>query len=46
MYAALVLYVTLVGIKIITAAELPQRGELIMYVIKFGLVLYFATGNA
>ncbi|MDJ1305394.1 MAG: type IV secretion system protein [Candidatus Midichloria sp.] len=45
-YAVLVLYVTLVGIKIITAAELPQRGELIMYVVKFGLVLYFATGNA
>ncbi|WHQ46723.1 MAG: hypothetical protein MTP17_04485 [Candidatus Midichloria sp.] len=36
----------MVGIKIITAAELPQRSELIIYVVKVGLVLYFATGTA
>ena len=45
-YVVLILYVTMVGIKIITAAELPQKGEMIMYIIKFGLVMYFATGSA
>ena len=45
-YVVMILYVTIVGIKIMTATELPQRGEMIMYIIKFGLVLYFATGSA
>jgi len=44
-YVILVLYVTLVGIKIIISTEVPQKSELIMYIIKFGLVLYFTTGS-
>lgn len=45
-FVVLVLYVALIGLKILTSSEAPHRGEMIMYVIKFALVLYFATGNA
>lgn len=41
--AVLTLYLTLLGIKIMSAAQLPSRGEWIMYAIKFGLVVYFVT---
>jgi len=44
--AALTLYVALIGLKIITAGQPPSRGEAVMYVVKFGLVLFFATGDA
>ncbi len=42
---ALTLYVALVGIKIMTAGQPPSRAEGVMYVLKFALVLYFATGD-
>ncbi len=42
----LVLYVFLIGFKMITSAHPPSRGELLMYLMKFALVLYFATGGA
>ena len=44
-YTILVLYVSIIGIKLISAGETPQRGELIMYVIRLALVLYFTTGS-
>ncbi|MDA0939006.1 MAG: type IV secretion system protein [Proteobacteria bacterium] len=45
-YAILVLYIALVGIKIMSSAEMPKKSELIMYIIKFALVLYFGVGDA
>lgn len=42
----LVLYVSMVGIKIMSSPQPPPRHEWVMYVMKFALVLYFATGNA
>lgn len=42
--AALVLFATLLGIKIMTSGQPPQRAEMIMYAIKFALVIYFALG--
>ena len=44
-FAALVLYVSLLGIKLMTLPQVPQRSEIIMYVVKFGLVLYFSLGS-
>jgi type IV secretion system protein VirB6 len=44
--AALTLYVTLIGLKIMTAGQPPSRAEAVMYFVKFALVLYFATGDA
>ena len=44
--AALTLYVALVGIKIMTAGQPPTRAEGVMYVVKFALVFWFATGDA
>lgn len=42
----LVLYAVLTGIKIMSSAEPPKKGEWMMMVIKFALVVYFAIGNA
>jgi type IV secretion system protein VirB6 len=44
--AALVLYVCLVGIKIMTSGGSLRRGDYIMFAVKFALVSYFALGNA
>ncbi|MCE2992742.1 MAG: type IV secretion system protein [Alphaproteobacteria bacterium] len=44
--AVLTLYVTLIGIKVITSPEPPKRPEIIMMVLKFALVFYFALGDA
>lgn len=44
--AVIVLYVSLVGIKIITSPEPPKRPEVIMMILKLALVMYFATGDA
>ena len=45
-YAALVLYVALLGIKIISSPQVPSQGEFLMFIIKFGLVVYFTTPSA
>ncbi len=45
-YAALTLYVALLGIKIMSSPQVPSQGEFIMFVIKFGLVAYFITPSA
>ncbi|MBS0236128.1 MAG: type IV secretion system protein [Proteobacteria bacterium] len=45
-FAVLVLYVTLIGIKIMSAAQQPSRGDYIMFVVKFALVVYFTTAGA
>lgn len=44
--AALTLYVSLIGIKIMTAGQPPTRAEGVMYFVKFALVFWFATGDA
>jgi type IV secretion system protein VirB6 len=44
--AALTLYVSLIGIKIMTAGQPPTRAEGVMYIVKFALVFWFATGDA
>ena len=44
--AVLVLYVSLVGLKIMMSPEPPKRAEVIMMIMKFALVIYFATGDA
>lgn len=41
----LVLYVALTGIKIMSSPEPPKKGEWMMMVLKFALVVYFALGN-
>ena len=41
--ACLVIYLMLVAYKIMTAGEPPKKGEMLMYVIKFALVLFFTT---
>ncbi len=43
---ALTLYVSLLGIKIMTAGQPPSRAEAVMYVLKFALVFWFAVGDA
>lgn len=43
--AVLVLYATMVGIKIMTSPEPPKRAEWIMMIVKFALVIYFAIGS-
>ncbi|AIF81462.1 type IV secretory pathway VirB6 component [endosymbiont of Acanthamoeba sp. UWC8] len=43
-FAVLVLYVSLVGIKIMSSTQVPNQGEFLMYIIKFTLVLVF-TGS-
>jgi type IV secretion system protein VirB6 len=40
-----VLYVSLMGIKIITSPEPPKRNEAIMMVVKLALVFYFTLGD-
>lgn len=44
--AALVLYVTLLGIKVMSNPQLPNRGEVFMYIMKFVLVSYFTYSAA
>ncbi len=45
-YSVLALYVCYVGIKIIISARPPQQGEIVMYFVKFAVVIYFSVGNA
>lgn len=42
--AALMLSLTFFGLKIMTAGQPPQKGEMIMYALKFAVVLYFGVG--
>ena len=43
-YAALLLYVVLLGIKV-TTSGIPEKREFFMAILKFGFVLYFALGD-
>lgn len=45
-FSVLVLYVAIVGITIMTSPQVPQRQVFIMWVIKYGVVSFFALGNA
>lgn len=44
-YAVFVLYVSLLGIKIISSTNPPSRGEWIMYVLKLAIIAYFILGD-
>ena len=44
-FASLILYVTLIGVKILTSPTTLKRSEFLIYAVKFALVLYFATGS-
>ncbi len=44
--AVLVLYIIMVGIKIMTAGQQLQKGEFLMYIFKFAFVVYFTTASA
>ena len=44
--AALVLYTIFFGIKIALGAEMPKKGEVVMFILKMVLVLYFSVGFA
>ncbi len=44
-YAVFVLYVSLLGIKIISSVQPPSRGEWVMYVLKLALIAYFILGD-
>ena len=44
--AILVLYVVIVGIKIMSSPEPVKRHEWIMFIFKYALVMYFALGTA
>ncbi len=43
--AFLTLYVIFLGIKIASSGEVPRKGELFMFILKFALVIYFAIGS-
>lgn len=44
-FAVLILYVSLVGISIMSNPNGPKASELIMHLVKFALVLFFALGD-
>ena len=44
--AALTLYLTVIGIQLMSSAQVPDRGKIIMYAVKFALVIYFTTPAA
>lgn len=44
-FASIILYVSLLGIRLISGSQPPSRGEWIMFAVKFALVLGVATGN-
>lgn len=43
--AALVLYVTLFGLSVVMSQKIPSKGDFIMALMKFALVLYFSLGT-
>lgn len=43
--AALVLYVTIFGLNVVIGQKIPSKGDFIMAVLKFALVLYFTLGT-
>ncbi|MDZ5762599.1 Type IV secretion system protein VirB6 [Candidatus Cyrtobacter comes] len=45
-YSVLALYVCFIGMKIIISAKPPQQGEIVMYFVKFAVVIYFSVGSA
>ena len=40
----LTLYIIFVGLKILLGGEIPQKGELVRYLVKLVLVIYFSIG--
>ena len=42
----LIMSITFMGIKILMGGKFLERKELIMFVVKLGLIMWFATGNA
>ena len=42
---ALILYVIAIGIKIAAGGQLPKKGEIMMFIIKIGAVIYFGVGT-
>lgn len=42
--ALLTLYIMFVGIKILLGGEVPEKGDLVKYLVKFILVVYFSVG--
>ncbi len=44
-FAVLTLYICILALKIMISPNPPQRGEWIIYIFKFALVLYIATGD-
>lgn len=44
-FAVLVLYVSLIGIKIMSSPQVPNQGEFLMYIIKFALVIFFTSSS-
>ncbi len=43
--AALVLYVTIFGLSVVMSQKIPSKGDFIMAIMKFALVLYFSLGT-
>lgn len=43
--AALTLYVIFFGIKVVLGQEVPEKGEVFMFIIKMILVMYFSIGD-
>lgn len=43
--AVLVLYVTIFGLNVVMSQKIPSKGDFIMAVVKFALVLYFTLGT-
>jgi type IV secretion system protein VirB6 len=44
--SVLVLYVAIVGIRIMSSPQPPQKAEFIMMILKYAIVMYFALGDA
>lgn len=41
----LVLYLSIIGIKLITSPQVPQKSEIMMMLLKFAIVAYLTTSN-
>lgn len=44
--AVLTLSITFLGVKMLLGGEVMKKSELMMYIIKFGIVMFFAIGTA
>lgn len=43
--AALTLYVMFFGIKVVLGEDMPSKGEILIFIIKMALVIYFVLGD-